>query len=323
MTTLYKRVSMIEALGAKVTYEDHYVGEGKERHRETIWDKVRYVHLPLSAEEWAQLAMREGPFYVGGCCSNMSLLQDIVNGAFRDGGGIDGPDLLQMGELARGHDGFEYFEPMDDERFFTVYMLWKGVQEDGLPEGQIADVWAKLGLVYNAVEPGLTPRSYERPGDAGHWDPLRHRFHVASNEIAAMDWFDLFSPSDDPDEVAQHEANRRVKQARLLPQLREIVALIEAEGVDFEGFAIIKPDGEVLSDNRGLCLYPDRAHAERVMELWARWAKEEQERQDKWKAEGRELTTRDTFWQDRKAEIVPATVTVVDGLRIHRTEGDT
>src|SRR4051794_23424452 len=96
---------------------------------DSVPDTVERVHFPWTDSDWCYVAMRERDGYVGGCCGNMSLLQDHINGVFRDGGYADSHDLLTIGQLARDHDGFDDFAPMDDDQFIAAVARWKQAQE--------------------------------------------------------------------------------------------------------------------------------------------------------------------------------------------------
>ena len=49
-----------------------------------VWiDKVK---LELEPEEWCSMCMFEGSHYIGPCCGNTAVQQDIVNDVFRESG---------------------------------------------------------------------------------------------------------------------------------------------------------------------------------------------------------------------------------------------
>lgn len=312
----HRRVEMIEAMGARVTHDDEWEGTpGADRTRYIRLDTVSGVHLPLSAEDWTRIAMREGTAYVGGCCGNMSQVQDLINGVFRDGGYAEAPDLLLIGERIRDHDGEESpFAPVDDATFRARLESWKQVESDPDPEWPL-DPWFKIAMVYNAVEPHLVPRRWEVPAGPGHHEPEHHLISTLHNALSRMSWADLFS-RDEPDDVAQHAAHMILLRAKVYPLAKELVGHLETAGVEFTGYAIVdSSSGELQSDHRGPCLYPERAQAERVLELWRRFADEEAKRLQN--REGEE-ETEEAFWTKRQTEIAPARVTLEDGLVISR-----
>lgn len=307
------RVQAILEIGATVTHEDTWEGEpGVDRTRYVLLDTVSGVHLPLSANEWMMLATRDGEAYVGGCCGNTAAVQDVINGIFRDSGYVEAADLLYIGEVMYDHDGEDSpFAPMDDDQFAAALVQLEHAARAAQADDQImVDPWFKIGIVFNAVEPMLKPRGWEVPQDKGRLGDEHALISTLRATLTRMDWGDVFT-RDDPEDVAQHEANRKLLQAKVYPLAKELVLLLEKEAIDFLGFAIVDPTtGEIHSDHRGLCLYPARENAERTMELWARYAEEEAQRlRDR---DGEEAEQ--AFWTKRRAEIVPATVTLVDGL---------
>lgn len=307
-----QRVLLIEGMGASVTHDDEWEGTpGIDRTRYIRLDTVLGVHLPFTPEDWTRIAMRDGPAYVGGCCGNMSQVQDLINGIFRDGGYVEAPDLLAIGEGMRDHDGDESpFAALDLSTFRERLEMWERIEADPDPERPI-DPWFKLGMVYNAVEAHLRPRSWEVPSRRGRHEPEHHLVFMLYSALTNMTWADLFT-RDDPDDIAQHTASMALLRAKVYPLAKDLVGHLETTGVDFTGFAIVDPtSSELQSNHRGPCLYPDRAQAERVLELWQRFAAEEAKRLQDHVDE-----TEEAFWTKRQAEIVPATVTLDEGLII-------
>lgn len=295
--TVPDRVRALEPLGVQVAHDYVYEGEvGVNRHRIDLLDTVHSVFLPLTPVDWCHIAMREGEGYMGGCCGNMGVLQDTTNGVFRDGGWADAGAMLTIGEMARGHEGFEEtFPEMDDDRFAELVQAWHDMPAEP-PEGAVFDPWWKVGIVFNAVEPQLKLARVDTPSTTFHPDRRsedRDLLHVVANTAGSMAWNDMFT-RDDPEDLGTHELNRVVAQARLYPMVRRLADLLEGMGVAFDGFGLVEPGTDnVLSNMRGLCLYRERAHAERIMELWAR--------------DG-----------DTPADLVSVTVDVKDGLVVHR-----
>lgn len=311
---LPERVRMIAEFGAIVTHDDEWEGEpGVDRRRYILLNTVRGVHLPLSPSDWMMLATREGQGYVGGCCGNMSVVQDRINGIFRDSGYAEAPELLAIGEAMRDHDGTEsHFLALDDAAFEERIEAWKKAEADPDPSQRPIDPWFKLGMVFNAVEPLLKPHSYEVPQGRGRHDEEHDLLATLNRTLTTMTWTDLFTRND-PDERAQHQANAAVLRAKVYPLTKRLSSHLEATVIDFTGFAIVDPEtGEVQSDYHGLCLYPERDQAERVMELWHRYAEDEAERLRKRDGEEAEKA----FWTERKGRIAPARVTLADGLTI-------
>ena len=76
-----QRRALLKALGVRFHQASEYRGECPNRKEVTL-PLFRSVLLPLTATEWCDLCQREGPGYVGGCCSQMSYLQDRMDHIF-------------------------------------------------------------------------------------------------------------------------------------------------------------------------------------------------------------------------------------------------
>lgn len=317
------RVKAIMDLGVVVGHEDEWTGTpGVDRTQWKLLDTVAGVNLSsfITPAMWVEIAQREGSAYIGGCCGNMSQLQDLINGIFRDGGWCEGHDLLEIGRICRGHDGFDEFDPMDDETFDKWISVWRN--HIGNSRTGELDPWKVMGIVYNAVEPHLKPNSMKVPHNGGYIKQKSEEEYIVGvlhDTLSRLHWADLFARHDDEEDKPQHEANRKVLKAKLLPVLRQLADLLEESGVELDGFALVDPaKREVLSDHHGLCLYTTRADAERVQALWARWADEERERRQK--NPDRYKPDDPNFWDARKSEIVRATVTAEEGLLIENAD---
>lgn len=339
---LPSRVAAIEELGVVVGHEEEWVGEvGAGRHPVLLLETVRGVQAPLTPEEWLSIAQREGNDYMGGCCANMSAVQDEISGVFRNGGWIDADEFLRIGEGMRRHDGTdETFRVMDDEDFEKQLarwrevgdqpLAWKATEEDVArfaEKGYELEVgqglrrnfgpWEKLAVVYNAVEPYLKPSSTDVPKNRlSHQTEDSHIVSQLADEFFRMDWNDVVTRSDE--EQGQHQANRLVTRARIYPLMQRLLEVIEREGVDFNGFAIVKQGtNEVLSNMHGPCIYSGREEAERVTELWARLDAEERKRYEESKARG-DNVNEEILRESAQSEIVHVTVTLEEGLKVHR-----
>lgn len=305
-----KRIEAIEALGARVNYDYEYVGKGEDRHRVELPDKIVSVHIPLTAVQWCAIAMREGGEYVGGCCGNMSAVQDEINGIFRDAGRAGSDALLRIGAYSRGHEGMEFFDEMDDatfdERLADVTSAAERTKDD--PE-RMVDPWAIVGLVFSATEPALVPGWLDRPRVEKDDGERRAAIRVLTHTLHRLDWAHLFEdgPREDAEGKrllgrASHAAARLLDLAKALQPTRDLLAYIEGLDETFEGFAIVEPGTEeVMSTYSGLCLYETREDAQWVLDIWAR--PREDEDPHRGKLEG---------------EIVSVRVSVPDGLVVQR-----
>lgn len=323
--TLPIRVAAIIDMGVVVGHDTVWDGDGPERHEVELLDTVTGVNVSTlwNDHDWVSVASREGDDYIGGCCGNMGLAQDITNDIFRSGGWADSNEFLQLGELLRHHDGFETFEPMDDDVFAEALEQWKEVRRalTADPSLQI-DPWYPLGIVFNAVEPMLVPDDGDVPQPRSPWITEEHEIvgRLAS-ALERMEWFDFFGGRDDDEHKPQHDANALLLRARTYPLLKRLNTLLDETNLNFSGFALVRGGSDdVLTDNGGSCVYPTRDDAERVVTLWSRWADEERERLASRIDRDKDDEERVAFWQERVAalEVVPCTITPETGLELVR-----
>lgn len=311
---MMERIQELEKLGVvRVAYDTVWEDRGDGRQQYELPDVVRGIRLSLTPDQWAAVAQREGSAYVGGCCGNMGAVQDIVCGVFRDDGWMESGDLSTVGWYSRGHEGMEFFEEVDDEEFAgRIEELQRAQQitEDGK---SIVDPWGIIGLSYVATESKLKPSWLNQPsGRHPHDDDPPDHFEMQRlyRDLVYVDWKDLFGrvSSEDDKDKRSHDVQRRLRQARILPAARELVAKLEEQEIDFDGFALVKPGtDEILSNRLGDCIYSDREGAEEVLAIWRRSVESEDEG-----------TTGHAVVAQDEGEIVPVRVTVENGLEVLR-----
>lgn len=327
------RIAAIEKLGAVITWGYEYVGQvNVDRHRVerdlTHPDpEIDCVYLPFTPAQWWEMTTRDGSQYIGPCCGNTGYVQDIFAGVYRDGGFIGASEFLNAAHMIAEHEGFETWGPVDDATFNDYIKSWEAATKD--PE-VVLDLWAIVGVILNAVEPGLkigglnhvTP---ERPIDM---DPWRGNIRTLAATMREMEYVDLFADaapirdgysSDEAYDKArrdwamkdqQHAGERVLNLAKIAPLIRDLVDRIAEEQPTFNGYAIVDPHTDkVLTNGYGLCLFRDRVHAQRVLELWERGHLEDYRRA---REQGREPGP------VAEAEIVPCTADTVHGLTLWR-----
>ena len=208
------------------------------------------VHLELTPAQWVSCCQRTGAWYLGGCCGNMSAVQDLMLGAFRNGGSISHRDLAEMCKLLRGHDGYDVkdlpdiraaYQELRAERGYSpwVYVLW---------------AWEESGKQGDV-----------KGNDKPSWDqdPLVNAIHTAVDGLGLLSFAllerNLFDNTPVPLEDTEtkkprsdyERAQRRLHVANLVPALRTL--LEGAARLDilpskdpWKGFALRKGD-DVLS----------------------------------------------------------------------------
>lgn len=260
------------------------------------------VYIPLTPDDWSRLGQRERndsvSEYVGGCCGEMSYLQDIINGQFRDGNYFDYPTLFEIGEIAKGHDGFEEFEPWAPEKYIRALESW----------GQSNfRAWVKIGMTHQALADKLHPARVPLIGDV-----VKNPGSAEGDLIRKLDegltlvWMnDLFGDQSHPATTSgQRHANKLVLRARVYPAVKELTGLLEEQDLSWHGYALVdSTNGKVLDNGFGLCLYDTMAEADRMVEMWKKTESQARE----WS----EVRRSDNLDQ---VEIRPASVSTMTGL---------
>jgi hypothetical protein len=345
-------ITALRAVGVQIEHAYEYRGEpGVDRHRVELPDTVNSVSLPFTANEWCAICMSEAPegadfesLYIGPCCGNTGMVQDIINGAFRSGGVLTADELQTVGSLLRGHDGWEYFSGAFDVLEALQPARWqpfplRNTYTDGTTLPELLDPWEKLCVIHAALEPVLQLERDAQPRvqpvhpavEAQH--PGTAVMSRLEDGLRQVSWGDMTAPhtesleTADPttehgqrqlDDAGTHTLTRRIALMKLLQPARDLEALLEgmiAAEEPVTGFALVTPGtDQVLTSYRGLCVYADQAAAERVLELWARVETLESSRA----RHGSEVHVPTYIEPSGLAELVAVTVTVADGLVVQR-----
>ena len=77
--------------------------------------RITHVNIPFSPEEWCWLVNRNQAGYVGGCCGEMSHIQDIINYTLRFGPIFSSENFRDLGIRAERHDGFDEFKKIGEK----------------------------------------------------------------------------------------------------------------------------------------------------------------------------------------------------------------
>jgi hypothetical protein len=281
MKTFAERKAALERLGWKFHVETEYRGEvPRQPHDIELFKSVR---LPLTPRDWCRLCMREGEDYlsiqtsdgeryenseyVGGCCGNMSAVQDTLNEWFRDGGWVDVDKFVELGEAMRDH-GDEEFNDLSAEQLAERVDACVKLQENP-PTAVYTTAWGKLALLYQLVKDHYVPELPKAP--ASHTDEVKSAFHLVSRMAWAFGLADMFSQGTIATQTTE-SAQKLMRFYRFLPALKIVAERSEQVAPEpLEGWAIVdlsKGEGEVAENRVGLCVYATKLEAQRVLDLF-------------------------------------------------------
>ncbi len=229
------------------------------------------IHLPLNPSEWCSLVMREGEYYIGGCCGTTSYVQDIISHAFRFGSGwIEVSMLANIAEAMIGH------EEGDPPNFKDGGDLDKAIEHFSM-----LDPWEKIATLWHLVKDYYVPEySIVQPEDAS--EP-RKAVQTLEHGLNYLSWHWVFErPSDDIHSM-QNNVGETLVLHRILPALKMLYERIkELDLGPFEGYALCDKDTGVIAENGyGLCIFSCAQDAEKLMEQWrSKWALREDKREN-------------------------------------------
>ncbi|RJR10699.1 hypothetical protein C4588_02795 [Candidatus Parcubacteria bacterium] len=239
------------------------------QYRTIDCDQVESVYIPLMPEEWCALCMRDGDYYVGGCCGQTGLIQDCFNSLFRNSGYAASYELLQLANRCQNHEGFEIFsEPLSQEKFDKYIVDWRrSIDTAATTDSWILSPIIKIGLCYRAVEDKLHESRLNVPTRGHDYSDPADVFYALYHNIEYLNYKDLFS---DPNEVnGQKHANIQLRLARLLPAAVKLQEAIAKLNIDFQGYGLFETDTNKLCGNSyGECLYYTREEAQKILDLW-------------------------------------------------------
>lgn len=272
-----KRCNYLNAIGVGYTLAEEWRPKEPPRSPHPL-RLFRSVRLPFSAHEWVQLCQSEGQFYMGGCCGQLSYLQDMINHVFRfDAGIVECRMLAQIAEAASAHEGFELFielpHPLDEavEKFAGTLQR---TAEGRVTGEKLIDPWVLLPLIWHIVKDFCAPEralpSAKFRSEKGVLS-LNGAVHLLSNGLSLINLDGFFSDTSDKPE-SQAAANRLVLLSRILPALKVLNEHIgKLAPPPLDGFALVrrKEPETVLDNGYGHCIYGTEAEAQKLIDLWA------------------------------------------------------
>ncbi|HVI40646.1 MAG TPA: hypothetical protein VM577_08300 [Anaerovoracaceae bacterium] len=305
-----QRCQLLTDLGSSFgkEYEYRTNKETGERGPHDV-DLFTSILLPLTPAEWCDMCMREGQNYLGGCCGNMSAMQDIINGIFRDSGYVSCRDLEEFAEHAAHHDSFTDVPfdqlPLSLEEFAPVMKReWANYSP-----------WDKIACIWHIVRDHYGPAMPHGYGD--HMSELEKSITVLSRGLTYLSFARVFNRSEEKKEpTTQAKADRAAFMNRLLPCLKVLNDHVhELNPGPVEGFALIDkqtgPDA-IASNGYGLCVYSTMAEVKKILKQWKK-------NDEEFKEEGRNYSGRQKTI-DEKIGVRKVRISVENGIEFLEEE---
>ncbi len=251
------RVKMLEGLGIEFVLEQEWRPEKPPREPHDL-DIFRSVLLPLTAEEWCELCMREGSAYMGGCCGTMSYMQDTVSSWFRfESGWVEVRELAEVAEDFISHGDEDWWNKSEDD-IVDAKTKWKSI-----------DIWDKISIVWAIVKDYYSPRKLAAPRqDKPHPEEA---VHLLSSALYSMSW-DHITDGGIEKASSQAQGNYIFKLTKVLPAIKILYEQIEELNIGpLEGFALIEKDkGEdaICTNRLGYCIYKTMDEVQNILDLW-------------------------------------------------------
>lgn len=226
------------------------------------------------------MTVRERRYYLGGCCTTLSMIQDTVCGIVRDGCDFAADDLLYVGSQLYWHEFAESSSADDDDdddedtdedepddtrpaipllteaEFQTYATQWQA--------GEL-DPWYQLLFVFRALLPELmksTPDGVSKPEPT-----IKHLSSMLKSALSSIWWREIFEGAQNG--KPRHNAQRLLRWAKAYNLIKEILPHFDRVTETFNGFAIIDPEGNVVETNTGgQCIFATRLEAVQMIDLW-------------------------------------------------------
>lgn len=278
--TFEAAIAHLNTLGIEFTQDFDYGKQGgTERHSFDV-PVLTSISLGFTPEEWCDLCMNDGPYYIGGCCGATSAAQDIVNHAFRfDAGVIRADDFHDLADILANHDekesAFMFSQPPKDQAMADFVAQAKA-------EWREIDPWQKMAVIYAVVKPHL--RQKQLRGTGKHLSPLEGAITTSYGILRSLSFDRVFSSEERND---QQRAMRALGLAKLIPAFKIVYEHITEyyEG-PVEGYALISREqgDDVIAENRlGFVIHTDRSKIDEIIKITREQEKHYEERKERFK----------------------------------------
>jgi len=222
----------------------------------------RTIQLPFSADEWCDICMRGGEEYLGGCCSLLSGVQDIMNTTFRDGGVMDAHTVAVIADAMKRHGDDADCEERDEqwESFGGDPQLFQTLVDKRKNTGMLfLGPMEKIRYIWHVID-GF----YAQESTVGRWSPLDEpeaSFLTLSDKIFMSSMRRLFDQD--------IQAERTIFEGTDLAQIAHALAITEKvvpDDFEWEGFCLYDTDRERVAQTSHLCLYETEEEALKYLE---------------------------------------------------------
>ena len=262
--------AIFEELGIEYTTAYEYRGTpglDRESHNLPIFESIK---IPFTPEEWVQIAMRDGLYYIGGCCGSSSSMQDQVCYWFREGGWVKIRDLSHLADQQVEHDGKEHSP-------FHVMPDLLGKIEDGMIFGSQRNPWDILAALWHLTRNSYEPEKLAAAGD--HLLPIEKTIKIVERACRVLNWGYIFSERDEQGNPkppgVQEKIDRSLILARFIPAMK---TLWEHVGDLYYGpvdaFAVVEtekgPNAICERSRNGYAIFESEALIEEIFDLWDR-----------------------------------------------------
>lgn len=284
-----KIIGRLEARGMKINREYEYVDTPKGREKRDK-DGIETICAPLTPEDWCRMCMRDGDNYIGGCCGNTGVVQDILNSIFRDSGWIDWRMAEELCHAAANHEGHELLYEKSEKKLLAAEEKWDELYPID-----------KLFLAVAAVKAKMRVHAPHKEGvDLENEGDIVSMLHKG---VRYLDFKDLFNDKDDgPAKKGQKHGNTALCLARTVPAAKAFLGKVATmKELPFDGFALVDEKGKLGENMLGVTIYTAREQAEETLGLWAKDDTERKKGED---------TVADKY------KVRPVRVTVEKGLEI-------
>lgn len=277
MNEFERRCKLLEDLRVGFHLETEYRPEEPPRQPVAL-QLFHSVKLPFTPDEWMALCQADGEYYVGGCCGNMSVVQDEITHIFRFE--AEHTDIRRLADIAStmaNHDcgddamwsttpdyvgaKFKRFVKARQALSSAVSMVAIPL-EDADPWRLIAYVWHITKDFYKTEPPQRDPHLLNPNRSSAAEDAA----YTLYQHLMGISFDRLLSDENDK----QRDGNRFFQLSKILPALKILTEQIDQLAPPpLNGYAIVLREhpNDVVTNRRGLCIFRDQADAQGLIDM--------------------------------------------------------